>query len=88
MRISESFVSASTRIKRHNRTQENRCCRTSVFSGVKRLREQDTRPVLRKRFDSSAGDRRQQAASGDGRRRAVDRTVQASLSDQLRLGDT
>ena len=59
-----------------------------LCSGVERLRQQDTRSILRVWFNSSASDRWQQAASGDSRRRPMDRPVQAPLSVELRLGNT
>jgi len=61
---------------------------TSIVSGVERLREQDTRPLLRDRINSSACNRRQQATCGDTGGRHPHRAVQTRVSVNLRLGDT
>jgi len=59
-----------------------------AMSGVERLREQDTRSLLRDRINSSTSNWRQQATCCDTRGRHPHRAVQARVSVNLRLGNT
>ena len=56
-------------------------------AGIKWLRQQDTRSLLRERVDQTAHDRRQQTPRSDDGRGPPHFAVQARMSVDLRLGD-